>query len=119
MTKDLFIKILDNIKESRELQEQFCYVLEKLSPGCYCDCFLYSKFEDLCYNIFSEEYGDDNTEIIMMFTCDENFCEKGPLKLNVLESEVIINNAEDLYDFLEYGIKCITNKTSDELNKEE
>ena len=41
-----FKETLDFIKEQDEKMNNFCDALEQLSPGEYCNCFLYSKYEE-------------------------------------------------------------------------
>lgn len=46
-TYEEFIKRISLIKEYEQKQEQFIKGLEALSPGTYCDCFLYSDYENM------------------------------------------------------------------------
>ena len=46
-TYEDFIKRISLIKEYEQKQEQFVKGLEALSPGTYCDCFLYSDYENM------------------------------------------------------------------------
>lgn len=103
MTRELFLKTLKTIKHYRELTNKFCDVLEEMSPNESCNCFLYSEYENLCYDFFAEIYGNDDAEFIFYWTIDQDFGNYGPLELKFPLSgiEVSIKSDEELYDFIE------------------
>ena len=46
ISKKEFVDTLKFIKKQNTKQEKFVTALVDLSPGCYCDCFLYDEYGD-------------------------------------------------------------------------
>ena len=119
MTKELFLKILNTIKHHRLLENKFCDVLEEMSPHESCNCFLYSDYENLCYDFFVEVYGSRDAEYIFYWTIDENFGANGSLKMRFGDLDIEINSDEELYELMEDIHNNPSKYYSNEVAKEE
>ena len=62
LTKEEFKKCFQVISDQNKKQETFIEALETLSPGTYCDCFLYDVYEGeyvyLIKKLMNDEYDD-------------------------------------------------------------
>ena len=107
LTKEEFTNTLKFIKKQSVKQEKFIKALENLSPGCYCDCFLYDEYSDkmiqLLENIFEDEYED-----IYYFLYDSEWLydskedKKYPTDK---EGKTLYCSPETLYDYLVANMK--------------
>ena len=58
VSKELFLKTLQLIKDLEKRQDAFVDSLESLSPGNYCDCFLFSDPINQIIKILGEDLND-------------------------------------------------------------
>lgn len=100
MDKQTFIETIAFIYEERTRQDRFCDVLEFLSPGEYCNCFLYNRYEERLINMLVEIMDDKESDLIRykMYEFDTwNIYDKE----EQLKETPYLENWETLYDFLQ------------------
>lgn len=104
MKKELFIKIMNQLKDDHEKTESFCDLLDELSPGSHCCATIYEKNDSLLFDILEEEYGEETTEnYIAYFAYELDFGENyepGSI-LGDDGSDIALNDVESLYDICE------------------
>ena len=98
LSKETFVKTIDLIIDQRKKQDALCDALEACSPGCYCDAFVYSKYEENTVNILKEDMNDID-DLIGYFLYDlPNFTAQE--RDDILAENPEMKNAETLYDYL-------------------
>lgn len=99
ISKSQFIEIIDFIKRKNEQENTLCDVLESLSPGSFCDCFLYSEYEEKL-RFLLEQFLNDKTELISykLYEFDQWSSEERRQK-QLLETPEV-ESWETVYDYL-------------------
>ena len=95
LSKEQFIKAIEFIAAQNEKQENFIAALEALSPGTYCDCLLYSGYEEFVVKLLAELL-EDEEECIDYYLYESKECSifvDG-------EKKILFNSPETLYDYL-------------------
>ena len=96
-TKKDFIETLNFIKKQDKKQDKFIDALENLSPGCYCNAFIFSEYEDRLVRILGTILNDEHDDI-GYFLYEMNWDKaKAPTDKN---GKVLYSNAGELYDYL-------------------
>lgn len=96
--KKLFLKAIDTILESRKKMDKLCNALELCSPGCHCDAFIYSEYEDLTVNLLKDALNDIDDCIGYFLYEMPNFSAQE--RDDVLVENPEMGSAELLYDYL-------------------
>ena len=88
-------------KKQESKQEKFISVLEELSPGSYCDCFLFSEYQEQLLKLL-EKIFDDKNEDISYFLYESGWLYDSEEKsFPKDETEVeLYTSVESLYDYL-------------------
>ena len=102
LNKELFLKTLATMEKYNNLTNEFCAVLEKMSPDCYCDAFIYTDYELLLIESLKQYFDVDEMDTILYFIYDLNYG-KEYMSNCFLENEkdVDLSSAEKLYEYLE------------------
>lgn len=95
---DYFKSTLDFIKEQDEKMNNFCNALEQLSPGEYCNCFLYSDYEDRLLTMMTKamHLNVEKINILMWWLYDMEWGTKVTLESCATDLTTI----EKLYNYL-------------------
>lgn len=108
ISKEYFVKTLNFLKNKDKLQEKFMSVLEEMSPGSYCDCFIYSEFTDKIIELL-ETLMDDTGHEISYFLYDAGWLTSNkndilkkyqPKSIGDGYERILYTNPETLYDYL-------------------
>jgi len=110
ISENEFVKILEFTKKQRDLEDNFVKALESLSPGTYCDCYLFDAYETELFKLleamFDDKYGD-----ISYFIYDMDYGQNKRMPVYVNSDKPLYTNASELYRYL------LSNKNNDENNK--
>ena len=102
LNKELFFKTLSTIEKYHNLTNEFCTVLEKMSPACYCDAFIYTEYEELILKYLSQYFDAQEMETIRYFMYDLNFGKDyKPGCVLYEDKEIDLSSIEKLYEYLE------------------
>lgn len=99
MTKERFIETINFIKKLQQKESDFCDALEALSPGEYCNCFLYSEAVEFIYKWLVEEM-NDKYDYISYFLWENETC---TVTNPDGSEETLFTDINSLYDFLTKG----------------
>lgn len=100
ISKEKFVEILKFMREQSIKQDKFITVLEELSPNSYCDCFLFSAYENKLIDLLMIML-DDTDEDISYFLYELNWINKEEVESSVKEGDKLLyNSPETLYDYL-------------------
>ena len=101
-----FKETLDFIDDQAEKQNKLCNVLEELSPGCYCDAFIYSEYENRLMEMLFKlmNLNEDKINDLMYWFYDLEYGVKYDeyVKLNYIKGKYIeiYSSMESLYNYL-------------------
>lgn len=103
ISKKYFIEILTFVKNQAKKQEEFIKALESLSPGSYCDCFLFNDYEDhlidLLHTILNDKHDD-----LYYFLYELDWINRDELDKNSFPKDkkgnILYNSLETLYEYL-------------------
>ncbi len=100
ISKEEFVETINFIIEKREQEKTFVRTLEKLSPGCYCDCYLYDEYEQKLIDTLEIMLNDYSHEI-SYYCYDCNGLEKLDKKhCPKMHGKYLYTSLETLYDYL-------------------
>jgi hypothetical protein len=100
ITKEEFKEYIRFIVGQNMKQEAFIKALEDLSPDNYCNCFLYSEYEDKFIELIEKDLGDtDDTLGYFLYDLDYIY-ETDSIFPFEIEENVTINSLDDLYDYI-------------------
>lgn len=121
ISKEYFVKTLNFLKNNDKLQEKFIGILEEMSPGSYCDCFLFSQFTDKIVDLL-ELIMDDTEHEISYFLFDAGWLTSNkndilkkyqPKSIGDGYERILYKNPETLYDYLVKDKSIIAPETTD------
>jgi len=99
ISKEQFIEIINFTKKKNEQETSFCDVLETLSPHAYCDCFLYSEYEEKVLFLLGLLLNDTSDLIgYKMYEFDQWSAEEA--KQRQLHETPEVASWETVYDYL-------------------
>ena len=102
LNKELFFKTLNTIEKHNTLTDEFCTILEKMSPACYCDAFIYNEYEELVLEHLSQHFDIDEMETIKYFIYDLHFGKDyEPGCFSSGGKEIDLSSVEKLYEYLQ------------------
>jgi len=99
-----FKETLDFIKEQDNKMNDFCDALEQLSPGEYCNCFLYNKYEEKLLDMMCKamRLSESKIDILMWWLYDMDWGSR--ITENSLQDEkgnnINLTTIEKLYNYL-------------------
>lgn len=100
LSKKQFVETINFIKREREKEREFVRMLEKLSPGSYCDCYLYDEYEQKMIELLENMF-EDNMHDISYFCYDCNGLDKFEKKnCPKVNNKYLYNSLETLYNYL-------------------
>lgn len=96
ISKEEFIDYITFIEEQAKKQDKFLEALKEMSPGSYCDCFLYNAYEDKLIDLLQKIMNDTEDDIgyyLYEMSSEESYPrdEKG---------NILYKDKESLYNFL-------------------
>lgn len=107
LSKEKFVEYISFIQKQETLQNDLCNVLESLSPGNYCNAFIYAEYSemfiDAIVHALFPDLKDDLKEYVKedlyFFICDLAFgTVEQPIQID--DKKYIITNAAELYNYL-------------------
>ena len=98
VTKELFLKCIDTIKDHRAREKKFIEGLDALSPMTYNNTFLYSDYEAFVVDLLTELLGD-TAETLSWWIYETDFGANEQLNL-LIDEDVRLDTAEKVYDYL-------------------
>ena len=95
ISKETFLDTIKQIDSLFEKEDLFCKTLGTLSPGTYCDAFIYSDAISIIFKLLCESLNDKNKLIESWYyeraaVLDEN-------------DKPLYNSFEELYNYLTRG----------------
>lgn len=96
ISKEDFICCMNFIKDQDRKQSIFINALETLSPGSYCDCFVFGEYEYEYIKLLEKLTYDVNHDI-SYFLYDYH---KGKIEPLDSEGNVLYSDFSSLYDYL-------------------
>lgn len=114
MKKELFVKILNQLRDNHDKTESFCDLLDELAPDSHCCATIYEKNDNLLFDILEEEYGEEIVENYIAYFAYEIDFGEGYEPGSILDddgNDIALSTVERLYDICEEEKKRKYEKT--------
>lgn len=100
ISKEQFKKYLMFIKQQQEKEEKFVEALEELSPGTYCDCYIYDEYETMMVAMLRDFFNDKEDDISYFIYEAEGLKEEDINGPTDKDGNMLYHDIDSLYKYL-------------------
>lgn len=98
ISKELFLKTFEQIKQHRENELNLSSVLESMTDGCICDTLIFSRYEDLVVSLLEEFF---DTTLISYYIYELEFGERWYTDcVSDIDEANALKSIDSLYEYL-------------------